>query len=430
MKPVVASLGLALGLPCMVAAQLPALRLPEGVGVNIHFVTGHERDLDLIAAAGFRWVRMDFTWEAVERRRGEYDWRGYDELTRNLRRRGLRALFILDYSHRLYEESVQTTNPITGRPETNVASPRKPESVEAFARWAAAAAARYARQGVVWEIWNEPNIFFWRPHPNVDDYIRLARATCRAIRAAEPQAAIIAPGISGFDPPFMERFLASGMLEYLDGVSVHPYRFRRPPETAEAEYRRLRQQVDAHTPAGRAEPIPIVSSEWGWSTDGKDVSPDTQAAFLVRQQLFNLSMGVPLSIWYDWKNDGRDPHEREHNFGVVDADLNPKPAYQAVQTLARELTGYAVAGRFPLERESDWVLLLTNHLGMTRLAAWSVEPPSTVTLQVEGTPPPEGWRVVAGDGQESRLPATNRGLILELQALPQYVDLGKSRLLR
>ncbi|MGA4644565.1 cellulase family glycosylhydrolase [Limisphaera sp. 4302-co] len=430
MKPVVVSLGVALGLPCMVAGQLPALRLPEGVGVNIHFVTGHERDLDLIAAAGFRWVRMDFTWEAVERLRGEYDWRGYDELTRNLRRRGLRALFILDYSHHLYEESVQTTNPITGRPETNVASPRKPESVEAFARWAAAAAARYARQGVVWEIWNEPNIFFWRPHPNVDDYIRLARATCRAIRAAEPQAAIIAPGISGFDPPFMERFLASGILEYLDGVSVHPYRFRRPPESAAAEYRQLRQQVDAHTPAGRAEPIPIVSSEWGWSTDGKDVSPDTQAAFLVRQQLFNLSMGVPLSIWYDWKNDGRDPHEREHNFGVVDADLNPKPAYRAVQTLVRELAGYAVAGRFPLERGSDWVLVLTNDAGMTRLAAWSVEPPSTVTLQVEGKPPPEGWRVVAGDGQENRLPATSRGLTLELRALPQYVDLGKGRLLR
>ena len=105
------------------AAQLPPLRLPEGVGVNIHFVTGHEADLDLIAAAGFRFVRMDFTWEAIERRRGQYDWSGYDELTSNLERRGLRALYILDYSNRLYEDLVQTTNPITGRPETNVASP-------------------------------------------------------------------------------------------------------------------------------------------------------------------------------------------------------------------------------------------------------------------------------------------------------------------
>ncbi len=36
------------------AADLPELVLPQGVGVNIHFTRGHERDLDLIAAAGFK----------------------------------------------------------------------------------------------------------------------------------------------------------------------------------------------------------------------------------------------------------------------------------------------------------------------------------------------------------------------------------------
>ena len=41
-------------------AEIPEPVLPAGVGVNIHFVTGHEKDLDLIAAAGFKFVRMDF----------------------------------------------------------------------------------------------------------------------------------------------------------------------------------------------------------------------------------------------------------------------------------------------------------------------------------------------------------------------------------
>ena len=49
------------------ADDLPPLTLPQGVGVNIHFTTGHERDLDLIAAAGFKVVRMDFTWSSIER---------------------------------------------------------------------------------------------------------------------------------------------------------------------------------------------------------------------------------------------------------------------------------------------------------------------------------------------------------------------------
>jgi hypothetical protein len=46
------------------AAALPELVLPQGVGVNIHFTRGHDRDLDLIAAAGFKVVRRDFSWAA------------------------------------------------------------------------------------------------------------------------------------------------------------------------------------------------------------------------------------------------------------------------------------------------------------------------------------------------------------------------------
>src|SRR2546423_14283942 len=84
-------------------AELPDLTIPNGVGVNIHFVTGHQQDLDLIAAAGFKFVRMDFAWEATEPQKEKFQWGGYDELLKNLEKRGLRALFILDYSHHLYE---------------------------------------------------------------------------------------------------------------------------------------------------------------------------------------------------------------------------------------------------------------------------------------------------------------------------------------
>ena len=56
------------------ASQIPELVLPAGVGVNIHFTRGHERDLDMIAAAGFKFIRMDFGWAGIERQKGEYNW--------------------------------------------------------------------------------------------------------------------------------------------------------------------------------------------------------------------------------------------------------------------------------------------------------------------------------------------------------------------
>src|SRR5881409_3390658 len=48
-------------------------RIPAGLGVEIHFVEPAERDLQMIADAGFRFVRMDFAWREIERQRGSYD---------------------------------------------------------------------------------------------------------------------------------------------------------------------------------------------------------------------------------------------------------------------------------------------------------------------------------------------------------------------
>lgn len=61
----------------LLANELPTLTFPAGVGVNIHFIRGHTRDLDLIADAGFKWVRMDFAWETVEKTNNAYDWSAY-----------------------------------------------------------------------------------------------------------------------------------------------------------------------------------------------------------------------------------------------------------------------------------------------------------------------------------------------------------------
>ena len=70
------------------AAGIPEPVLPAGVGVNIHFVTGHQQDLDMIAGAGFKFVRMDFHWSAIEPSKGEYDWSGYEELVATWRNAG------------------------------------------------------------------------------------------------------------------------------------------------------------------------------------------------------------------------------------------------------------------------------------------------------------------------------------------------------
>ena len=216
------------------------------------------------------------------------------------------------------------------------------------------------------------------------------------------------------------------MLEYLDAVSVHPYRSAQtPPETAASDYQKLRTLIERYAPPSKKDQIPILSGEWGYATHKKGVSLETQAAFAARQQLSNLLNGVPLSIWYDWKNDGPDPNENEHNFGTVMPDLKPKPAYGAIQTLTRELSGYCIARRVAVPSDKDYVLLCTNKAGARKLAAWTlVEPhPASLEIRLKGQ---KHLTVVDGNG-ERFLPRIDSGrLSLELTSAPQYVTLGKA----
>lgn len=406
------------------AADLPELALPAGVGVNIHFTKGHEQDLDLIAAAGFKFVRIDFSWAGTERKRGQYEWGAYDELTANLQKRGLRAVFILDYSNGLYEEAITVRDHHTGKDHKDTASPQHPESIAAFARWAAAAAEHFKTRRVVWEIWNEPNITFWKPKPDAAQYAALALATAQAVRRADPQATLIAPGSSGFPWEFFETMFQAGVLAYLDGVSVHPYRnYNKSPETAAEDYARLRALIARYTPAGKT-PVPVISGEWGYATHDKGVSLETQAAFIVRQQLANLSQRVPLSIWYDWKNDGLDPAYNEHHFGTVANDLRPKPAYTAVRTLTQQLTGYRLARRLNLTNQADYLFLFVNDQGDQKLAAWTLDAEHTVSLET-GLADAANFAVHAWDGQAQPVRLQGQQLPLALGARPQYVTLKK-----
>ena len=408
--------------------EIPERVLPAGVGVNIHFVTGHERDLDLIAAAGFKFIRMDFHWETIETRKGEYNWKGYEELLANLEKRGMRAIFILDYSHHLYEDAVTSPDPLTGQPHKATASPQHTASIAAFARWAAASAKHFQGRHVLWEIWNEPNGSFWSPKPDAQQYTALALATAKAIREADPRAAIIGPASAKFPWAFLETVLKSGVLDYLDAVSVHPYRHpHSPPETAAGDYQRLRAMIERYAPLSRKGRIPILSGEWGYSTRKGGVSLQTQAAFAARQQLSNLLNGVPLSIWYDWKNDGPDPNENEHNFGVVMPDLKPKPAYTAIQMLTHELSGYRIARRVPLPSDEDYALLCTNQAGEQKLAAWTLGEPHSISIGIsskeERTP-----AAVSSNGEHFTPKVESGRLLLDLRAAPQYVPAGKAAL--
>lgn len=158
------------------------------------------------------------------------------------------------------------------------------------------------------------------------------------MRQADPGAFIFGPAESGYDVPWTQQMTEDGLLPSLDAFSLHPYRGS-APDTARADFRTLRQWLAAHPVRGQ--PLPVVSSEWGYST--VSVSQDQQADYLARMFLGNLQSEVDLSIWYDWSDDCQRGSNPECHFGLVRVDngtISPKPAYTAARTLTHVLSGY------------------------------------------------------------------------------------------
>src|SRR5262245_54748706 len=86
-------------------AQIVSPAIPEGLGVNIHFTDPKPGELKQIADAGFKVVRMDFDWNAIEREKGKYDFTAYDRLVKACDEHGMRILFILDYVNQHYDDA-------------------------------------------------------------------------------------------------------------------------------------------------------------------------------------------------------------------------------------------------------------------------------------------------------------------------------------
>ncbi len=335
--------------------------LDDAFGVNIDFTDPRPGEMKMLAAAGFRWVRMDLKWDATETESGRYDFAAYDRLMSSLAKENVRAVFILDYGNPLYDEG---------------APPRTEKTRKAFVRWAVAAAKHFSNRGVLWEIYNEPNHeLFWPPSPNVSDYVALAMAVGRAFRENVPNEKLIGPATAGVDFEFLEACFKRGLLHYLSAVSVHPYR-REDPETATTDYCRLRRLIDRY--ANEKKQIPIISGEWGYSTSWPGISVRKQSELLVRSFLTNASNGVRLSVWYDWRDDGSDVRNDEHNFGTVANEYrqhstrpyDPKPAYVAAVNLTGFLAGYRFVKRIHVGSDDDLILVFQKDTD-TRVAAWT-----------------------------------------------------------
>jgi uncharacterized protein (TIGR03382 family) len=345
----------------------PAMDLSQGVGVNIHF-TKDDQALDAAKAAGLGWVRMDFSWGGTERTSGVYDFTAYDALMSSLQKRGMSALFILDYANSLHQDCADC-------------APASAATVKAFGDWCQAAALHFAGKPVRWEVWNEPNLAqFWKPAPNPTDYGALLKEAIARLHQGDPKAEVSSGGTSTLDLAFLRGALANGNGLGAAAVGVHPYRSG-GPETLPGEYLLLRTVIGQLVPD-----VPIWDTEWGYSSawfgDGHDATNrQRQAIYVVREILVARALGFPLAIYYDLRDDGTDPSNAEHNFGLLANDYSDKPAMQGMRYLLGQVAGRTYAGALSTSPGSVHALRLDGASDVL-LLVWLEQTNQTMTVQL------------------------------------------------
>ncbi|RTE08892.1 OmpL47-type beta-barrel domain-containing protein [Paenibacillus whitsoniae] len=340
---------------------------PFGVGI-------HGFDSTVIAGLsriGMKHARTDASWSSVEKSPGVYTFPS--TLTDGfaaLYNAGIEPLPISDYRNTLYDNNL---------------TPSSPEGLAAYGNYTAALNDQFKNYTQATEVYNEFNINFndGKCGRTPACYAQLLNAAGAAVKAKNLNGQLVGPAISGASEDFVKQVLQGGGSNILSAVSIHPYRHPQAPEGMEKQMASMVKAIK--DTAGKD--IPLWLTEFGWPTNTpvNGITDVMQADYLVRSSVLSLAGGVARLYWYDARDDGTDPNNQEHNFGLFEvrraASVNaaePKVSAVAQAVMAAELAGKTLTGRDSLD-ESTYSYVFGTGSDATRVM-WAPSGGKTVTL--------------------------------------------------
>ncbi|HBW2251417.1 TPA: glycosyl hydrolase, partial [Klebsiella pneumoniae] len=130
------------------------------------------------------------------------------------------------------------------------------------------------------------------------------------------------------DIDWFMKLVQLGILNYIDGVSIHPYSFLnsnlklRTPEDNYSNIVLLEKKIKETAKSDKE--IPIYITEMGVSnfSGNGGVSEEVSADFIVKYTALISTLPYVKGIWwYDLVDDGDNKNDKEHNFGFYKKDL-------------------------------------------------------------------------------------------------------------
>lgn len=361
-----------------------------------------------LRSLGVHRVRREVFWSEVEPSPGAFSWASYDAVIDECRAAGVDVLAVLAYGNRWASAAPGATDF------------HAPDDPATFARYTAAAVARYRDRVRDWEVWNEPNagFRFWLPTLRGDPpaFGRLVSAALSAALSVDPAARVAFGGtvflpqlITGGVPWARSAFEANPALApALGAYALHAYTLYPPRVSPEFEGRdevslvhKVEETAAMLHASGYDLARPLWITEVGWPVTAV-VTEEKQARYLVRTVLLSALAGADGAWLYELGDgNGNGDLVPEDYFGVYrydpdtadDVDPEPKRSALALRALFTTLGAFHVTARVAVAGAPDdvHVIALTDAGGRRAWAAWRADDEAAPWTW---SPPPEATQLV------------------------------------
>jgi hypothetical protein len=412
-----------------------------------------ERSVQMIADAGFHWLRQEFPWEDIEihgkgdfvDRRNDLDgdgqvdavdaWAKYDQIV------GLAEQYGLEIVPRL------SNPPAWTRALTDtIGAKAPPDDLADWGDYVYAVVSRYRGRARYYQLWNEPNIYDeWGERPvDPEGYTRLLCEGYARAKEADPDAVVVSgalaptvslhpgpgPALGVSDFVFLQRMYDAGAADCFDILAVNDYmlwsgptdrrlkplniNFARPVDIRDI----MVANGDAHKPIWISEmnsnAVPNDPHIQGVGAYGQ-VTLEQQARYAplaYRRAMEEWPWVGVVNFWFFKQASDARKNESMYYFRMVEPDFTPMPVYEAMREYTANLTpalspGVHQEDHWALAYDSDWatVRAASATLGAYRRAA---APGATLHLVFDGASltlapgPGAGEIEVSVDGENPR----------------------------
>ncbi len=358
-----------------------------------------EKAMQMIAEAGFKWIRQEFPWQDIEihakgdfedRRHEPYQsaWHKYDQIVDLAQKYDLKIMARL------------STPPSWSRALTDtVGTFAPPDNISDYGDFVAAVAARYKGRIPAYQIWNEANIYpEWGVYPiNAAEYTALLKEGYTRVKAADPDAIVVMGALAATieldrerrydangqptspgglsDVLFLQQMYDAGAAPYFDVLAMQGYGLWSGPTDRRMQPRVLNfsrplyvrdvmvRNGDAHKAVWLSElSWNAVPPESGIPPVYGQVSPEQQGRYAALAYQRMEQEWPWLGVGFYWFFKQADDRERAGNpqyyFRMVEPDFTTMPVYEAMKAKTAEpplvYAGWHQADHWAITYQGNW----------------------------------------------------------------------------